>query len=313
MSDDLKRFDRKNSAFARSQSDPASVAYGKCGPTEEEVIASGKPGSGRADFALRVGARTADVILRKAWRGDQPAPTGEPYQPEDWSAFTQELKQAAGLYGASLVGVTRVNPLWLYAVGEGEEEALPAGVDTAVVMAVEMNYDVLSGSPTARASAASHMGYSQMAMVASNLAAYLRYLGYRAIPSGNDIALSVALAVDAGLGELGRNGMLITKEFGPRVRLCKVFTDAPLTCDGPVDFGAAKHCETCTLCADACPPKAIPAGEQTMAGPTPSNNSGLTKWYQNADKCLAYWEVIGTNCSNCIKACPYSRSPSAKD
>jgi len=66
-----------------------------------------------------------------------------------------------------------------------------------------------------------------MAFVATSLAEFIRLLGHDAIPAGNDMALSIPLAVDAGLGELGRNGLLITKEFGPRLRLCKVFTNLP--------------------------------------------------------------------------------------
>ncbi len=313
MSDELKRFDRDNGAFARARSDSSSVAYGKCGPSPEELIASGKPNYEREAFALKDGARAADGMLRRAWKRDDGAPMGEPHQPADWQAFTGEVKQAARLYGASLAGVTKVNPLWLYAPRATDEgDLLPDGVETAIVIAVAMDYDSIAASPTVRASAGSGLGYSHMAFVASSLASYLRYLGYRAIPSSNDTALSVPLAIDAGLGELGRNGMLLTEQFGPRVRLCKVFTDAPLTCDGPTEFGGAKRCETCTLCADACPARAIPKGERTQAGPTPSNSSGPAKWYQHADKCLAFWEVNGTNCSNCIKACPLNRLGDSK-
>ena len=62
---------------------------------------------------------------------------------------------------------------------------------------------------------------------------------------GNDTALSIPLAIDAGLGELGRNGLLITPEYGACVRLCKVFTDLPLEADRPVEFGLAEICQRC--------------------------------------------------------------------
>ncbi len=309
---DMKRFDQRNSAFARSQSDSSSVAYGKKGRSVAELIASDKPGYGREEFALHAGSRTADRALRKSWQDEDFAAVGEPHQPDDWQAFTERVKQAAKLYGASLAGVTRVNPLWLYAPAEGayedaDEDVLPPGVDTAIVMATEMDHALIAASPAVGASAATGLGYSQMAFVAGSLAAYLRQLGYRAIPSGNDTGLSVPLAIDAGLGELGRNGVLLTQPFGPRVRLCKVFTDAPLTPDAPTTFGAADRCETCTACADACPARALPTGERTAAGPTPSNNSGALKWYNNADKCLAFWRVNGTSCSSCIKSCPLNQ------
>ncbi len=314
ITDDLERFDRRNTAFARAQSDSTSVAHGKRARSAEEMIASGKAGFGREDLALHAAARTADRALQQSWPNADQTPAGERHVPADWPAFTARVKRAAKFYGASLAGVTRVNPLWLYAPTDGQaDDAPPADMDTAVVIAVEMDYDGIAQSPTALASAATGMGYSRMALVATALAQYLRQLGWRAMPSGNDTALSVPLAIDAGLGEPGRNGILITERFGPRVRLCKVFTDAPLTCDEPTSFGAADRCDGCTCCADACPARALPHGERTTEGPTPSNNPGAVKWYNNADKCLAFWRVNGTSCSNCIKSCPLNRPPAADD
>jgi len=94
-------------------------------------------------------------------------------------------------------------------------------------MAIEMDYGKFPTSDVGM-SAATGLGYSKMAFVSSLLAQFVRNIGYQALPCGNDTALSIPLAVDAGLGELGRNGLLITPQFGPRVRLCKVFTDLPL-------------------------------------------------------------------------------------
>jgi len=180
-------------------------------------------------------------------------------------------------------------------------------------MAGEMDYDGIAQSPTAGAAAATGMGYSRAALAATGLAEYLRRFGWPAIPSSNDTALSVPLAIDAGLGEAGGNGMRITERFGPRVRLCNVFTDAPLTCDDSVSFGATERCGDCTRCADACPARAITTGEPTAEGPTPASNPGAIKWHVNADECLAFWRVNGADCSNCIKACPFNRPPAADD
>ena len=72
---------------------------------------------------------------------------------------------------------------------------------------------------------------------------------------GNEYGLNIPLAIDAGLGELGRNGLLTTEQFGPRLRLCKVLTDLPSELDSPVDMGVQHFCETCERCAEACPKK----------------------------------------------------------
>ena len=74
-------------------------------------------------------------------------------------------------------------------------------------------------------------GYSRMATTASALSAFIQELGYNAIPCGNMTGLCVPMAIDAGLRELGRQGVVITPKYGPRVRLAKVITDLPLSVD----------------------------------------------------------------------------------
>ena len=94
-----------------------------------------------------------------------------------------------------------------------------------------MDAQAIVSSPAFRAGVATGVGYSRMAYAISCLAEFIRHLGYAAIPMGNDTALSIPLAVDSGLGELGRNGLLVTPQYGPCVRICKVFTDLPLATD----------------------------------------------------------------------------------
>lgn len=229
----------------------------------------------------------------------------ERYEPEDWPAFTEVLKHHARAFGASLVGVTRVNPLWVYdSDSQGRPIALPEGVDTAVVMAVAMDRELIDKAPGPPAVAATRAGYAQMAYVSTCVALCLAELGWVGIPSGNDSALSVPLAIDAGLGEAGRHGMLITEQFGACVRLCKAFTDAPLAPDDLADRETRDHCDDCTLCADGCPVGAIPTGDMTDEGPSVSNQNGLRKWYVNPEKCHGFWRANGNSCSMCIMNCP---------
>ena len=310
----IKRFDQRYTSFARAGWDPSCAAYNKRVRPPEEISASGKPGYTVEDFALHAGARAMDGGIREYRKAhDAAGPAGrEPrdrYEPADWTAFTRRLKRAARLYGASLVGVTRVNPLWIYAGEEQERPVeLPEDMLTAVVMAVEMDYDLIRTAPSVMSAAATGNGYSRMAFTAVCLARYLTELGWRALPSGNDTALSIPLAIDAGLGELGRNGLLITRAYGPRVRLCKVFTDAPLIVDEPISFGVKEFCDVCMKCADTCPSRSVPRGEMTPSGPTPSNNPGVLKWYINPDRCLAFWRANGIGCANCIRSCPFNKS-----
>ena len=139
-------------------------------------------------------------------------------------------------------------------------------MNRVVALAFEEDYLALANSPGRLASAAVGNGYSRMANTAFFLAEFLRCLGYRAIPAGNGVGLSVPIAIDAGLGEYGRMGLLMTPKYGPRVRLAKVITDMPLTVDAPIRFGVREFCEVCMLCATHCPSGAVSDGERTWKG-----------------------------------------------
>jgi len=57
------------------------------------------------------------------------------------------------------------------------------------------------------------------------------------------------VAALAGLGHRGRNSLLVHRQFGSRVRLVTVLTDAPL----PVSQPFAGDCDDCRACLAACP------------------------------------------------------------
>ena len=138
-------------------------------------------------------------------------------------------------------------------------------------------------------------------------------MGYKALSCGNDTALSIPIAIDAGLGQLGRNGLLITKEFGSRVKLVKIFTDLPLKYDKPKDFGVTEFCKTCFKCAKECEADAISKEkEPTFEVHNISNNKGVLRWAVNAEKCYNYWLENGSECSTCIVVCPYNLKSGGK-
>jgi len=113
--------------------------------------------------------------------------------------------------------------------------------------------------------------------------------------------------IDAGLGELARNGLLITPTFGPGVRLTKVFKDLPLIADKPVEFGVWDFCMRCEKGAQKCSSQSIMYGKPTAKPINISNREGLLRWPVNAETCLAFWAANGTDCSNCISTCPFNK------
>ena len=332
---EVRRFSQKMTAFRRRQWDPTFPRPDEEPQLEEfaepEEISGApgeRPGYQRPDYALHAASWTlASSFGRYAYSSERPEGARgarfddmPPYQTDDEETLTLYVKKAAKLFGASLVGITELNSLWLYdnedaddAVATGDQalarrrRELPQNINTAVVMAIEMDYALLSTSPSADASAATGNGYSRMAFTACCLAEFLRNLGFKAASCGNDTALSIPLAIDAGLGELGRNGLLITERFGPRIRLCKVLTDAPLVPDEPTQFGVRRFCKVCKKCAQTCPPGAITEGEMISEGVCKSNNPGILKWYVDVEKCLNFWRHNRTSCANCIRSCPFNK------
>ena len=91
-----------------------------------------------------------------------------------------------------------------------------------------MDSGLIRTVPSALAGAATGLGYAHDVMVLLSVSQYIRNLGYSAVPTMNDTALAIPYAIKAGLGEYGRHGLVITPEFGPRVRFGKIFTDLPL-------------------------------------------------------------------------------------
>jgi reductive dehalogenase len=236
----------------------------------------------------------------------------------------KKAKKAASFLGASLVGITRYDPLWTYShllkekMGEDASNKGPPQFDiippdfpfkpkSVVVIAVEMDYKTIALSPSSLEGASTGLGYSHMASVGYSVATFLRELGYRSFACGNDVSLSVPYAVAAGLGELGRNGLLITRKFGPRVRLVKVFTELEIKPDRPKTFGVWDFCKSCRRCAESCPSGAISFDKPTLKGETISNNPGVLKWYINPEKCIEFWIENGSDCANCITVCPYNK------
>ena len=241
-------------------------------------------------------------------------PKGQKIGLHDPSDLSQRVKKVAKLLGADLVGICELDSRWIYShwynMHTREEGVLelPEGCSKyAIAIAVEMDYEMFRTSPKEPEGAATGLGYSRMAFVAGSLAHFIRNLGYTAIASGNDTGLSIPVAIDAGLGELGRNGLLITPQFGPRVRLCKVITDLPLVPDEPIELGADQFCRSCGLCAKHCPSQAIQHGERTTEALNESTNPGALKWPVDAEKCFQWWSKIHTCCGNCIRVCPFNK------
>jgi epoxyqueuosine reductase QueG len=108
-------------------------------------------------------------------------------------------------------------------------------------------------------------------------------------------------ATSAGLGWIGKNGLLINPEHGPRLSLATVLTDAQLRPDVPIEHC---RCGECRLCIEHCPSRAITGSEWSRSSPfvelvrLNACRSHKTSKRQTAGK---------PNCGLCINICPYGR------
>jgi len=321
------RFDQKNEMFKRSIWDEKMQPHRK--RFYEEIVYQPKIGYRKLDYAfcnatwnLEWGFGFGNLRSNYglySWEGvveriKRYVETGDQVE-ESPEEMSRVIKRAARFFGAGAVGICRVHPNWVYShefnlfTREHYPINIPEDSQTAIVMAIPMDYEATRCSPSGVSAAATGFGYSMMAFGANLLATFIRGLGYRAIPCGNDTALSIPLAMAAGLGEGSRMGLLITEQYGPRVRLCKVFTNLPLQVDSYRTFGALEFCKTCKKCAIYCPSRAIPDGEMTTEGHNISNQSGVSKWYIDAEKCFSFWAKNRMSCSTCIQVCPFNKAP----
>lgn len=319
---ELKRFDERNTGFSRG-----AIEGDKYTGMHDRSIANiekGMLGKTILDHATWVAGRTADYVLRKSKLARETPPTYNHrfrLKNPDPSAMTGVIKQAARWIGADLVGIAKLNPVWIYthwglhnamytnAAKHGDPIEIPSDYEFVVVMVNEMDYDLMRRTPNVEPE--TDIGYSKAAWCAASLATFIAELGYKAIPSVNELGLSIPMAVDAGLGELGRNGQLITREFGPRVRISKVFTNLPLVPNSPIDIGVQGFCEKCELCAKHCPSRALILGERRDKAWDQSNAEGMMKWPIKAMKCFDWWVKNGTHCSVCIRVCPWNKPNNA--
>ncbi len=108
-------------------------------------------------------------------------------------------------------------------------------------------------------------------------------------------------ATSAGLGWIGKSGLLISPEFGPRLSLATVLTDAPLKTGTPMEFS---RCGECRLCLEFCPSEAITGQEWSRSEPFVE--------LVRSEKCASHKKKARRlkgkpNCGLCINICPYGR------
>jgi reductive dehalogenase len=315
-SGERKRFDERENVQSRNTLEPGTKEYEdfySLHPEwkDKDDAIRALPGMGHVGSPLDLpflGVQYEFLArLGMADRVDGPvAPIRQEISPE---RAAEKVKGFARHLGADLVRVGPLNPLYVYTnIGKDWHDPARHFGDpiecphkSAISVAVGMNPRMLETGPVLPEVVEIMRVYVRLASISVQLAEYIRALGYpaRANVMPNYQVLAIPVAIDAGMGELGRHGLMITKELGSALKLATVTTDLPLAYDSPRDVGVEEFCKDCKICAEACPSGAISQGE-------PKEVRGVERWTINPEACFSVWNDTGTDCGVCVASCPWT-------
>jgi len=247
---------------------------------------------------LRIYSGAESVVQGKSQEKSRPLP------PLTSQELTQFLHDTAASYGAVLSGSVPTDLQFVYEHrGRGRHYGKPTDIvlPNTFVYAVEMDTAAVNKAPAIEESVEVVRKYIQSAVIGLVLSYTLREMGYNAVCHiDGESQLILPLAADrAGVGSIGWMGILLTKKYGPRVRLGAVTTDAPIEYSTINDFNVLEFCKTCGKCSDLCPSAAI-------APLTSAENA--EKPAINPEKCYKTWKELGTDCGVCLAACPFGKN-----
>jgi len=225
----------------------------------------------------------------------------------DLKRFKKALRDYICFYGGGDVGFVPLKPHHFYSHKGRHAHNWGEKTDqthkTAVVIVVPMRISMIKQAPTSAVIQESAQKYVEAAKISNIAASYIRQFGFsaRAHNDANYETLCVPLAVESGLGELGRMGIFMHKVHGPCVRLAIITTDMEIpTTPSSRNLHMEEFCKICKKCADNCPSGSITHGEE-------QSSRNFKHWSIDQEKCFSYWKTIGSDCGMCISVCPYTK------
>ncbi|BBE30143.1 4Fe-4S ferredoxin [Tepiditoga spiralis] len=218
--------------------------------------------------------------------------------------ITKAIKKLGKYFGAVEIGITKMEDYHYYSYRGrnghyGEKIKEYHKHKYGIVFAVEMEKNLINRAPNVEEAITVTQGYVKAAIIGMQLSYYIRELGYpaRNHMDGNYLIIAPRVAEDAGLGEVGRNGLLTNKKYGSRIRLGVVTTDLQLLEDEKKLFGLKEFCDLCKKCSKNCLGRAI------------SDKSLKDKEFNfSQENCFKVWKKLGTDCGVCISSCPFSQN-----
>ena len=233
--------------------------------------------------------------------------------------YTEKVKDRIIDLGVDLVGIADVEPLKELKVDPPD---LLKSFTRAVSIALKLPaavFEEISARPTPIYKSVYLTANLTLDQIAFRTAMALQDDGHYSLPIPASQVLDQenwyaaishkAVARMAGLGWQGKNLLLITPQYGSRVRLATVLTTAPLDVDGPVK----NRCGDCTACQDACPAQAIKGVNTKTHYKSRNEAMYFSRCVEKVEGEFAKIPEIGFPiCGICIKVCPFGREKSVK-
>jgi epoxyqueuosine reductase len=209
--------------------------------------------------------------------------------------LTDQIRAEARRLGLSAVGFAPYDRKYTLEEYKGTHDE-----GSVIACLFEQDWAGTQTAPSARAERAAFSGYAELMKRATALAQFVEQQGaYRAHPhplAGETVV--IPYGVEAGLGQLGLNGQLLTPAAGSRARMTIITTNTELVHGSPTDFGIEAICDACQACVRRCPVGAIPNSRKEYRG--------VTKAKIKTDRCFPV-VTSADGCAVCMKVCPIQR------
>jgi len=232
---------------------------------------------------------------------------------------SRHLKDFAHQCGADVVGVADLDHLQGLPTNPAD---LLHGYSRAVSVAIRLAdgvIDAIEGRPTPLYQQHYLKVNALLDDIALQICRYLQERGAKALPIPASQVLNKedwtsylshkAVAVAAGVGWQGKSLLVVNADFGPRIRLVTILTDAPIKTDSPIK----NRCGRCSYCSEACPVGAI-------------KNVNTSSHYADREEALHFQRCLervlensqrafieSPICGVCVKACPWGRTRKRKN
>jgi len=234
--------------------------------------------------------------------------------------YTEMIKDKITGFGADLVGIADIEPLKELRV---DPHDLLDPFTRAVSIAIKLplaGFEEIVDRPTPIYKSIYQTANLILDQVAFKTAIALQDDGYYSLPLPASQVLDQhswyaaishkAVARMAGLGWQGKNLLIITPQYGSRVRLATILTKAPLAVDGPVK----NRCGDCTACQDACPAQAIKGVNTETHYKNRNEAMYFSRCVEKVTGEFAKIPEVGVPiCGICIKVCPFGRKMHVKE